>query len=113
MDISIANGICNTKIYDKRDDFNFDIVAYPDIRGNIPDSPAYGVIIGQVIRIARSTTYHSDFVNRVKLLITKLINKEYLGSRITNVLKKCLVRHSWISLKYKMAHKDMLAVLCA
>ena len=29
LSISISDGIINTKIYDKRDDFNFNIVNFP------------------------------------------------------------------------------------
>ena len=34
-----------TRIYDKRDDFNFSIVNFPCICSNIPAAPAYGVYI--------------------------------------------------------------------
>ena len=29
LNLSITNGIVSTKIYDKRDDFNFEIVRFP------------------------------------------------------------------------------------
>ena len=38
-----------TKIYDKRDDFDFEIVNYPDLSGNIPRRQAYGVYTSQVL----------------------------------------------------------------
>ena len=34
--LSIHNDIVSTKIYDKRDDFNFDIVNFPFLDGNAP-----------------------------------------------------------------------------
>ena len=40
----------STKIYDKRDDFNFKIINFPNMCSNIPASPAYGVYISQLIR---------------------------------------------------------------
>jgi hypothetical protein len=36
-----------TKLYDKKDDFNFLIVNFPFICSNIPAAPAYGVYISQ------------------------------------------------------------------
>ena len=39
------NGYLTTKLYDKRDDFNFPIVNFPFLDSNIPSSPAYGVFI--------------------------------------------------------------------
>ena len=43
------------KLYDKRDDFNFDIVNFPFLCSNIPQSPAYGVFVSQLIRYARAS----------------------------------------------------------
>ena len=40
----------STKIYDKRDDFNFKIINFPNMCNNIPASLAYGVYILQLIR---------------------------------------------------------------
>ena len=37
------SGQISTKIYDKRDDFNFKIINFPNMCSNIPTSPAYGV----------------------------------------------------------------------
>ena len=45
LDLSIANGIVSTKIYDKRDDFNFKIVNSPFLDGDVPGSPSYGQCI--------------------------------------------------------------------
>ena len=51
--MSITNGIVSSKIYDKRDDFNFEIVNFPFLDGDVPRSPSYGVYISQLIRFAR------------------------------------------------------------
>jgi len=40
-----SEGRLRTKLYDKRDDFNFPIVNFPFICSNIPAAPAYGVYI--------------------------------------------------------------------
>ena len=41
-----------SKIYDKRDDFCFDIVNFPFLDGDVPRCASYGVHISQVIRFA-------------------------------------------------------------
>jgi hypothetical protein len=45
-----SEGRLRTKLYDKKDDFNFPIVNFPFICSNIPAAPAYGVYISQMIR---------------------------------------------------------------
>ena len=43
LNLSITNGIVSSKIYDKRDDFNFEIENFPFLDGDVPRSPSYGV----------------------------------------------------------------------
>jgi hypothetical protein len=45
----------NKSNYDKRDDFNFKIINFPNMCSNITASPAYGVYISQMIRYARAS----------------------------------------------------------
>ena len=52
LTLSITNGIVSSKIYDKRDDFNFEIVNFPFLDGDVPCSPSYGVYILCTINIA-------------------------------------------------------------
>ena len=63
LNLSIHNDIISTKIYDKRDDFNFDIVNFPFLDGDVHRRPSYGVYISQLIRFARSSTHVTDFNN--------------------------------------------------
>ena len=53
LHLSIANGFVSSKIYDKRDDFDFDIVNFPFLDGDVPRRASYGVYILQLIRFAR------------------------------------------------------------
>ena len=43
LHLSISNDIVTTKIYDKRDDFDFDIVNFLFLEGDVPRSTSYGV----------------------------------------------------------------------
>jgi hypothetical protein len=52
------SGQLSTKIYDKRDDFNFKIINFPKMCSNIPASPAYGVYISQLIPIWKCIAYN-------------------------------------------------------
>ena len=51
LHLSISNDIVSTKIYDKRDDFDFENVNFPFLDGDAPRSTSYGVYISQLIRI--------------------------------------------------------------
>ena len=47
LHISISDGFVKTKIFDKRDDFDFDIVNFPFLDGDVPRSTSNGVYISQ------------------------------------------------------------------
>ena len=57
MHLSISNDIVSTKIYDKRDDFDFEIVNFPFLDGDVPRSTSYGVYISPLIRFPRASSY--------------------------------------------------------
>ena len=68
LHLSIANGFVSSKIYDKRDDFDFDIVNFPFLDGDVPHRASYGVYISQLIRFARVCNHVADFNARNKCL---------------------------------------------
>ena len=43
LHLSVANGFVSSKIYDKRDDFDFDIVNFPFLDVDVPHRASYGV----------------------------------------------------------------------
>ena len=73
--LSISNYIVSTKLYDKRDEFDFEIVKFPFIDGDVPRSASYGVYISQLIRFARASSHVADLNTRNKLLTQKLLKQ--------------------------------------
>ena len=79
LHLSISNGFVSSKIYDKRDDFDFVIVNFPFLDGDVPRRPSYGVYISQLIRFARVCSHVDDFMTRNKCLTAKLLKQGYRG----------------------------------
>ena len=75
LNLCIFNGTVSTKIYDKRDDFDFDIVNFPFLDGDVPRRTSYGVYIFQLIRFARASSNLNDFNYRNKALTAKLFRR--------------------------------------
>ena len=68
--------VCS-KIYDKRDDFDFDIVNFPFLDGDVPCRASYGEYISQLIRFTRVCNHVEDFNARKKCLTAKLLRHGY------------------------------------
>ena len=100
LEVTLEDKKFKTKTYDKREAFNFDIVNYPDLSGNTPHGPAYGVIISQTLSYARACSNVLDFEGRVKSLCQKLTRNGFTPERINNTLRRCQQKYRWISRKY-------------
>ena len=87
------SGQISTKIYDKRDDFNFKIINFPNMCSNIPASPVYGVYISQLIRYARASSNYSDFLKRHLHLRNRLLDQGYKNIRLIRFLEKFIFRY--------------------
>ena len=108
LNLSITNGIISSKIYDKRDDFNFEIVNFPFLDGDVPRSPSYGVYISQLIRFARVCSNVDNFNNRNLFLTAELLKQGYRYHKIRKAFSKFYYRHSEIIVKYNVGLKTLL-----
>ena len=102
-----GNNRLYTKLYDKRDDFDFDIVNFPFLSSNIPSGPSYGVYILQLIRYARRCSYYDNFRYRCRLLLTNPC-QNYEMKRLRNSFKKFYGRYPDLIRKYQGSVTDMM-----
>ena len=93
LHLSISNDIVSAKIYDKRDDFDLEIVNFPSLDGGVPRSTSYGVYISQLIRFARASSYVTDFNTRNKLLTQKLLKQGYPYHKLCKTFSTFYRRH--------------------
>ena len=77
-------GFVKTKIYDKREDFDFDIVNFSFLDDAVPRSTSYGVYISQLIRFARVSSHVDDFNTRNKVLKAELLKQVYRYHKLHN-----------------------------
>ena len=88
LHLSISNAIDSTKIYDKRDDFDFEIVNFPFLDGDVPRSTSYAVYISQLIRFARASSHVTYFNTGNKLLTQKLLKQVYRYHKLYKTFSK-------------------------
>ena len=92
-------------IYDKREDFSFEIVNFPYLDSCIPRKPALGIFLSQLIRFARICSKFETFCKRSVNLSKRLQNQGYKFSE----LRKLIVRffHERAGLISKYNHIDI------
>ena len=79
--IIIKDDVVSSSIYDKRDAFDFPIVNFPTLTGNIPLKSSYGVFTCELVRYARACTHLKDFEARTLILVKKL-KKQYFTTTL-------------------------------
>ena len=64
LHFSVSNDIVSTKIYDKYGGFDYKIVSFPFLDGDVTHSTSFGFYICQLIRCARASSHVADFNSR-------------------------------------------------
>ena len=95
LHLTISNGFVSSKIYDKRDDFDFDIVNFPSLDGDIPRSTSNGVYISQLIRFARVVSPVAD-------LTAKFLHQGYRYRKLRKTFSKFYRRHYELVSKFNV-----------
>ena len=108
LNLCISNDIVSTKIYDKRDDFDFDTVNFPFLDGDVPQRTSYAVYLSQLIRFAGASSNLSDFNCRNTALTAKLLRQGYRYFKLRKVFSKFYRRHSALVEKYSVSLKTLL-----
>ena len=108
LHLSIVDGVINTKIYDKRDDFNFNIVNYPYLDGDVPKVTSYGVYMSQLTRFARACTDVEDFHIRNLNMTSKLLQQGYRYHKLCKTFKTFYRKSLPLLYKYNLSLKSYL-----
>jgi hypothetical protein len=95
-----TKGKLNTKLYDKRDDFNF-----PFLSNNIPFAPRYGVYVSQLAHMLLQSMreYHDVLLDRTSWLTQKLQKQGYVAPRLLSSLKRLYGRHHVLIDRYEIS----------
>ena len=103
--MSISNYIVSTKVYDKLDDFDFEIVNFPFLDGDVPRSTSYGVYISQ---LARASNYVADVNTCNKLLTQKLLKQGYRYHKLRKTFSKFYRQYHNLISKFQVGLKSLL-----
>ena len=108
LQLPISNGFVSSKMYDKCNDFDFDIVNFPFLDGDVPRSTSYGVYISQLIWFARVSSLVADFNARNKSLTAKLLQQGYRYHKLQMTFSKFYRRHYELISKFNVGLKTLL-----
>ena len=100
----------STRLYHKRDDFDFHIVNFPFLSSRVPSGPSYAVYTSQLIRYARCCLHYDDFRHCQKCLVDRLLSQGYIALRLEKSFKKFYGRYQDLIEKYQRSVKIIIMV---
>ena len=103
LHLSISNGFVSSKLYDKRDDFDFDIVNFPFFGWG-----CFTFYLSQLIRFARVSSHLTDFNAHNKILTGKLLHQDYWYHKLLKQFSEFYRRHYELVSKFKVGLKSLL-----
>jgi hypothetical protein len=93
MTISIYRGKFYFSLYDKRDDYDFDVISFPFLDGNVPKGQSYGIFISQLVRYSRVNCSFNRFLGNVKDLVGKLTNQHFEAAALRKRFEVFIDKH--------------------
>ena len=93
LNLCISNSTVSTKIYDKQDDFDFDIVNFPFLDGDVPRRTSYRYTY---LNLLDSPEFLQIVMTnyRNKALTAKLLRQGYRYFKLRKAFSKFYRRHS-------------------
>ena len=84
--IDTSNGDLVCSLFDKTDAFDFHIVNFPDLSGNITAAPAYGAETSQLIQYSRTFHDYDNFSSRHTMLADRFFNQGFSVRKLMRTL---------------------------
>ena len=106
LKINSQNSNLTFSIYDKREDFSFEIINFPYLDSCIPKNSALGVFISQLIRYSRLNSTFTDFKAKCKQLTGKLRKQGYLDKDLKRLTIKFFNDRQSLISKYNLTNAN-------
>ena len=107
LNVECNNAQVSFSIYDKRDDFTFNIVNFPFMDSCIPKKSALGVFYSQLIRYARLNTTFQGFRDRTRLLKEKLLKQGYYDKELRKMALRFFRNYHDFLSKFNITNSDI------
>ena len=115
LNITIKDGKIDTTIYDKRDDYNFDIINFAHADSNMSKTVFTGIIFSQISRYFNICNDISYFYDNLYKLYNKLLGRNYsirfLKSKFNNTCRKLFNNHNKYNIDYSTFKDEYLKII--
>jgi len=94
LDLSIIDGKIHSKVFDKRRQFPFKVINFPDLKfSNVPKKPSCGIYFSQILRILRICNKLEYFVVELEQLTKIFLGKGFEKSDLLSIFNRFLIKY--------------------
>ena len=106
----ISNGDLLCSMFVKRDAFDFDIVNFHDLSGNISTAPAYGtyMYISQLIQYSWDCHNYDNFSSRHSMLAERFFNQGFSARKLMRTFCKFIGQYPELPSKFNKSPSSMV-----
>ena len=108
LNLCISNRTVFTKIYDKGDDFDFDMVNFPFLDGDVPGVPHMGYTYLNLLDSPGLLQILVPLTATIKPLLPNLFRQGYRYFKLRKAFSKFYRRNSALVEKYRVSLKTLL-----
>jgi hypothetical protein len=112
LQLVINNNTIVTSVYDKRDDFPFHVVTFPNLSGNLHFRRTHGIIIGQLLRYAKNCQDREIFAQRTKTLTETLQKQHFDRKLLAHYCQKFFEERPDFKFKYNLRTQEDIHKVC-
>ena len=105
---TFENGKFHTRLFDKRDNLDLDILRMPFYCSNIPSKMFCGSIGAAFLRISRATSKIEGFTRNFKQLLSRMLKQNGRMRRTKIFLIKIIQRHQEVFIKYDKSVEEVM-----
>jgi len=106
LKIQINDEKCTIEIYDKTEDFNFEVVKFTDVSSNISEHISYAICYSQIIRYLRLCSHVKALFPRIGNLVRALKQKRFDVCKIWKTVLMIYERYGSLMLKFGIGCRE-------
>ena len=111
LKIDVLDNQFDIQVYDKTNNFNFEVFKYPSTNSNIPENILPNVFYSQAIRFLGICNKKEHFIQAINGLAHKCMSKGLKSQQLRFQLKKLFTRKNKALLNLQIDSEDILSLV--
>ena len=98
----------SVSVYNKTDDFNFNVVSLTFPHSGIPEEVGYNVFYSQILRYGNICTSLDQFIFHLNKMFDLLLQRGYNFDLLTRMIRRCIRKYNNVFLKFGISDDNMI-----